>query len=82
MFNFAKILALRHEYAEATDWIHKMQKVQPVEYFRDMRATWESQALTNPDMAKVPWPQVTDEPVEPARPVVPLPHKSGSDSHR
>lgn len=64
MFNFAKVLAFRHEYAEATDWVSKMQKVQPVEYFSDMRATWALQALSEPDMAKVIWPPVLDVPAE------------------
>lgn len=60
LFNVAKGLALRHQPADAIEWIQKMQNVQPAGFDRDLRAVWEAQAKSEPAMAEVKWPAPQD----------------------
>jgi O-antigen ligase len=56
LFNYARALAFRHRSVESEEWLKKIEKVQPTEFVKALRAAWAKEAETQPAMAAVSWP--------------------------
>lgn len=57
MYKLAMNLAMNERPIEAKHWLAKICKTTPEPNCQAMRVTWKTEALTNVDIAAVPWPE-------------------------